>query len=52
MNVVINANQHLARIFLMHSIGSMVSLWLFTIIRETSDAIAHSDAQHLSTKSL
>lgn len=40
MNVVINVNQNLARIFLMHAIGTSLSFWIFTIIHETANAIA------------
>lgn len=50
MNVVINVNQNLARMFLMHIIGTSLSLWVFTIIRETADAIAESDAEHSGTE--
>lgn len=46
MNVVINVNQNLARIFIMHAIGTSLALWVFTIIRETADAIAKSDAEN------
>ncbi|XP_031634148.1 proton channel OtopLc-like [Contarinia nasturtii] len=46
MNVVINVNENVARIFLMHSVGTSLSLWVFTIIRETADAIAESDAEN------
>lgn len=46
MNVVINVNQNLARIFIMHAIGTSLALWVFTIIRETADAIAESDAEN------
>ncbi|XP_055296864.1 proton channel OtopLc-like isoform X5 [Sitodiplosis mosellana] len=45
MNVVINVNQNVARIFIMHAIGTSLALWVFTIIRETADAIAKSDAE-------
>lgn len=44
MNVVINVNPNLARIFLYHAIGTSLSLWVFTIIHETADAIAEIDA--------
>lgn len=44
MNVVINVNSNLARIFLYHAIGTSLSLWVFTIIHETTDAIAEYDA--------
>lgn len=45
MNVAINVNKNIARIFLMHAIGTSLSMWIFTIIRETADAIAESDAE-------
>lgn len=45
MNVVVNVNQNLARIFILHAIGTSLALWVFTIIRETADAIAKSDAE-------
>lgn len=46
MNVVINVNQNLARIFTMHAIGTSLAMWVFTIIRETADAIARIDAEN------
>lgn len=45
MNVVINVHQGLARFCLMHAIGTSLSFWVFTIIRETTDAIAKSDVK-------
>lgn len=45
MNVIINVNQSVARIFLLHAIGTSLTLWVFSIIRETVDAIAESDAE-------
>lgn len=44
VDVVINVNQNLARIFLFHAIGTSLSLWVYTIILETTDAIAETDA--------
>lgn len=46
MNVIINVNENVARIFLMHAVGTSLSLWMFTIIRETADAIAELDAEN------
>lgn len=46
MHVIINVNQNLARIFLLHSIGTSLALWVFTIVRETADAIAESDSEN------
>lgn len=45
MNVVINEHRALARIFLMHSIGTSLVLWLFTIVNEASIDIARTDAE-------
>lgn len=45
MNVVINVHKCLARFCLMHAIGTSLSFWVFTIIRETTDAIAKSDVK-------
>lgn len=45
MNVIVNVNQNLARLFLMHCIGTSLSMWVFTIIKETTDAIAEFDAE-------
>lgn len=50
MNVIINVNQNLARIFLLHAIGTSLALWLFTIVRETADAIAESDSEKYGKK--
>lgn len=38
-NIIINEFRGLARFGLMHSIGTALSFWIFTIVRETSDAI-------------
>lgn len=46
MNIVVNVNQNVARLLLMHSIGTSLSLWLYTIFRETADAIAEFDAEN------
>lgn len=46
MNVVINVNQNVARISLMHAIGTSLALWVFTIIHEIVDAVAESDAEN------
>lgn len=50
MNVAINVNSNVARIFLMHSIGTSLTMWVFTIIRETADAIAQTDAENYGKK--
>lgn len=52
MNVIINVNQSVARIFLLHAIGTSLALWVFTIIRETADAIAESDAENYGKTSI
>lgn len=36
MNIIINENRGLARIALMHAIGTSLAFWIFTIVRETS----------------
>lgn len=38
-NVIINERRGLARIALMHAIGTSLAFWIYTIVRETSDAI-------------
>lgn len=43
MNVIINEYRGLARVLLMHAIGTSLAFWVFTIVRETADAIALSD---------
>lgn len=50
MNVAINVNSNVARICLMHSIGTSLTMWVFTIIRETADAIAQTDAENYGKK--
>lgn len=39
MNVIINEYRGISRIMLMHAIGTSLAFWVFTIVRETSDAI-------------
>lgn len=43
MNIVINVNKNLARFFLIHAVGTSLCLWIYTIIHETTDAIAEID---------
>ncbi|XP_055685215.1 proton channel OtopLc-like isoform X2 [Lutzomyia longipalpis] len=38
-NVIINQGRGLARFFLMHAIGTSLAFWVYTIVRETVDAI-------------
>ncbi|XP_059616510.1 proton channel OtopLc-like [Phlebotomus argentipes] len=38
-NVIINHARGLARFFLMHAIGTSMAFWVYTIVRETVDAI-------------
>lgn len=38
-NVVINSNQWLARIMLMHAMGMTLAFWIYTIVNETLNAI-------------
>uniref|UniRef100_A0A1B0DEM1 Otopetrin n=1 Tax=Phlebotomus papatasi TaxID=29031 RepID=A0A1B0DEM1_PHLPP len=38
-NVIINQARGLARFFLMHAIGTSMAFWVYTIVRETVDAI-------------
>lgn len=38
-NIIINSYVGLARIMLMHAIGTSLAFWIYTIVRETSDAI-------------
>lgn len=40
MNIIINENRGLARIALMHAIGTSLAFWIFTIVRETSGEIS------------
>lgn len=43
INVIINEYRELARFFLMHAIGTSLSVWIWTIVRETTDAIILSN---------
>lgn len=38
-NIVINAYRGFARLMLMHAIGTSLAFWIYTIVRETQDAI-------------
>lgn len=38
-NVIINKGRGVARFFLMHAIGTSLAFWVYTIVRETVDAI-------------
>ncbi|CRK99967.1 CLUMA_CG013262, isoform A [Clunio marinus] len=38
-NIIINSYRGLARIMFMHAIGTSLAFWMFTIVRETQDAI-------------
>lgn len=38
-NIVINSYRGLARLMLMHAIGTSLAFWIYTIVRETQDAI-------------
>jgi len=38
-NVIINSYRGAARIFFMHAIGTSLAFWIFTIVRETVNAI-------------
>lgn len=38
-NIVINSYRGLARLMLMHAIGTSLAFWVYTIVRETQDAI-------------
>lgn len=38
-NIVINSYRGLARLMLMHAIGTSLAFWIYTIVRETVDAI-------------
>lgn len=39
INIVINARRGLARMMLMHAIGTSLAFWIYTIVTETQDAI-------------
>lgn len=40
MNVIINEYRGVARLFLMHAIGTSLAMWIYTIVTETAGAIA------------
>lgn len=42
-NIVINSYRGLARLMLMHAIGTSLAFWIYTIVRETQDAIRMKD---------
>lgn len=42
-NVIIMQGRGLARFFLMHAIGTSLAFWIYTIVRETVDAIRLKD---------
>lgn len=46
INVIINEHRSAARLFLFHAIGTSLAFWIYTIIRETADAIARSHSEH------
>jgi hypothetical protein len=39
-NIIINSYRGVARLLIMHAIGTSLAFWIFTIVRETTDAIA------------
>lgn len=39
-NLIINEYRGVARLLLMHAIGTSLGIWIYTIVRETADAIA------------
>lgn len=38
-NIIINSYRGVARVMLMHAIGTTLAFWIYTIVRETVDAI-------------
>lgn len=38
-NIIINTYRGFARFMLMHAIGTSLAFWIYTIVRETQDAI-------------
>jgi hypothetical protein len=50
INVVINEFRGLARLFLMHAIGTALALWIYTIARETADAIRMKEKKYISSE--
>lgn len=43
MNVIINVYRGVARLLLMHAIGTSLAFWIYTIVQETAGAIAIAD---------
>lgn len=50
-NVIINKGRGLARFFLMHAIGTSLAFWVYTIVRETVDAIRLKNMYKLDSNS-
>jgi Otopetrin len=48
INVVINSYRGVARLMFMHAIGCSLAFWIYTIVRETVDAINLKYAQSKS----
>lgn len=51
-NIVINTKRGLARIMIMHAIGTSLSFWIYTIVRETRDAINMKNSYKNDEKSM
>ena len=51
-NVVINTYRGFSRLMLMHAIGTSLSFWIYTIVRETQDAINLKYYRKLQDKSM
>ncbi|KAJ1530390.1 hypothetical protein ONE63_005299 [Megalurothrips usitatus] len=51
-NVIINRCEELARFALMHCLSSSLCFWVWTILRETMDSLAHYDHQDHPLESL
>lgn len=47
INVIINEHRSAARLFLLHAIGTSLAFWIFTIVRETTDAIGRANGKQL-----
>lgn len=52
MTVIIQTHQNLARFFLLNAIGTSLSFWVFTIVRETGEAIARTDVEIIGNVSM
>lgn len=50
-NVIINKGRGLARFLLMHAIGTSLAFWIYTIVRETVDAIRLKNLYKTESKS-